>query len=56
MRPNNRSTVRKEGPRTSRDFIAALTIGFEEATDGTSGEDSLEEAIEDVCERLERLQ
>ena len=56
MRPTNRSTVGKGGKRTNRDFIAALIIGFEEAMDIIKGEDRLEQAVEDVRERLEELE
>jgi len=56
MRPTNRSTVGKERARTNRDFIAALIIGFEEAMDIIKGEDRLEQAVEDVRERLEELE
>jgi len=56
VRPTNRSTVGKEGARTGRDFITALVVGFEEAVDVIKGEDSLEEAVEDVRERLEELE
>jgi len=56
MRPTNRSTVGKEGARTGRDFITALVVGFEEAMDVIKGEDRLEQAVEDVRERLEELE
>jgi len=55
VRPTNRSTVGRGGATAERDLIAALIIGFEEAMHVIKGEDRLEQAVEDVKEKLEAL-